>query len=162
MFELQCCDVLVEPCHGFYGFGAKLFGEDYQHARMVGVDVSTAWESVSNGVHCNPILPSIPYAVFRLNLTEQQKVAIVAAAKADEGKPYGYLQLFLDGLSKVFNRDVDIPGVALPGVCSVEVLAWFRAAGIDLCPGLKLDDCKPSDLVRSPILVKVGTIGPKI
>lgn len=93
--------------------------------------------------------------VFRCEtLTDEQKAKIVEYAKWNVGMKYSYVLLFVElirywfGIWLPFNQGVN-------RICSTLWADAYRAAGIDLCPGIKYPS--PADLRNSKLLRKIGS-----
>lgn len=115
-----------------------------------------------NAVWSNGMAPKYLYIVpkwnYSVTLTEDQRQAIVSAAQSYVGRPYGYLDILAIGLAqKRFGSSVSRvskwwwvkrieKSKAL--ICSQLVVEAYRAAGVDLAPGVPAGLVSPGDLLR--------------
>lgn len=164
--DLRPGDILIEPAHDVFGAAARLFGEPDQHALFVSHDTTKAWEGIAPGVGLNKISKKKPYRVYRLRdfdgVTAEAIVAkMLEHAKADEHKPYGFVQLALYGvrilgrkINPNFNIRLGTDDNSQPQVCSGYISRWARRAGVDLCPFLPDEEVAPDDLAASELLFR--------
>jgi uncharacterized protein YycO len=87
-------------------------------------------------------------------LTDRQRAEVIHYVLQQVGSRYDYLLLLWEALRYIL-------GVVLPyfktrrKICSTLWADAYKAAGIDLCPGVKYPT--PGDLANSPLLVMVGS-----
>ncbi|KIL42092.1 hypothetical protein SD70_02595 [Gordoniibacillus kamchatkensis] len=87
-------------------------------------------------------------------LTDEQRVQIVAEVERYDGRRYSYLLLLWELVRYVFGLALLAPKDWQPVICSTLWVRAYRKAGIDLCPGVRFPS--PADMADSPKLRKVG------
>jgi hypothetical protein len=89
-------------------------------------------------------------------LTDEQRAQIVAGVTKYVGRHYSYLLLGWELLRYMFGFMLAPAKDWQPIICSTLWAEAYRAAGVDLCPGVRYPT--PGDVAQSGLLRKVGSI----
>lgn len=155
--DLQLADLILIRGHQWIDLPVKLVtGSQYTHvAGYVGSDRLIEAQGLRKTGYQNLHTYQGVSDVYRypsLTLLKSQDIIMFAQRKV--GSRYDYMLLGWEFVRHVF-------GVILPyaknnrRICSTLWADAYKSAGINLCPNIQYPT--PSDLVKSPLLRKVGT-----